>query len=157
MTKSKSKVTTYTFRKDMLKSQIKRSKSAEGTRKGRKPIRKKTDRGSFIDFNFVVKEIHGDIISLSIVPESNENNGLTKSLLVDQWCTSVNDNQHYEVMSSPEFQFKSDDRLEINNESKRQTAKFWEQTLKTSKNSKSKQIKKHKINKGNKIKEHKIN
>lgn len=47
MKRAKSKFAPLIFRKDKLKSEIKRSKSAEGTRKIRKPIRKKNDRGSY--------------------------------------------------------------------------------------------------------------
>ena len=58
-------------------------------------------------------------------------------------------------MSSPEFQFRADEKLELDNESMKQTAKFWEQSSKPSKSSKNKQIKKNKINKGGKLKEQK--
>ena len=106
--------------------------------------------------NIIVKETPGDIISLSIVPDNN-GNGLAKSLLLENWGTSVNENHNYEVMSSPEFQFKADEPLDFGNESMKQTAKFWEHSQKPAKNSKSKHIKKSKTNKVVKLKEHKPN
>lgn len=56
-----------------------RAKSAEGFKRARRPKRVKQEQGRLFFVIIIVKDTPGDIISLSIDPNSDNRNGFVKS------------------------------------------------------------------------------
>lgn len=157
MAESKSKLSLCLhFRKPKIKIDAKRSKSAEAFRKTRKVRRLKQDEGRFSFFELsqtLANDVPGDIISLSIVPDTMEHKtGIAKSCMSYPLSNDDDEKIIEEVLSNSDLQIQTDATpLMHENKDSALTKKFTESIVKPLKSAKKKTIKKSKIN-SNRIK-----